>query len=724
MLLMAFARRIKIVHVWFAVMAGAVAVWTFAIAGFLQVTNPTIAMYWVQAYYIAGAVIAYSLLEFSLRFPKKRTVPLFARFVMVGIFVTILTVILTPGGLIEQISLRPDASLTVLLAPLPYALYTFYFILFVGVTTYVFLTSISEARLGRDRRLYGQLLLLTISMALSMIFGAWFNLILPLFGNYDLIWAGPPFAVIFALAALYAVTKQGLLDLRAALARTVVYILLLASLVAIYSIVVFGAIEQFIPRANQGVVGTMVQIATAVFLALTFQPLRRYFDKLTNTLFYRHEYDSNQILEKLRTVASNEVKTAKLVSTSTKILADVLVPEYITLYVQLHGSKWQRYSLDPRMPGEAARDDQEAFVRSSINTLPKVIEVRDISHLPPDTKQLLRGSEAVLVAQLRAQKELVGVLFVGAKQGDALYSDKDIQLLTAAADELALAIQNSLRFSEIDAFNTTLKARIDSATHELRLSNAQLQKLDEAKDEFVSMASHQLRTPLTSVKGYISMVLEGDAGSINDSQKHLLGEAFTSSERMVHLINDFLNVSRLQTGKFIVERRKMDMVKVTAQEVDGLKTTAEAHGLKLGFKAPKRPIIIYADEGKLRQVIMNFIDNAIYYSRPKTSITVQLKSTGDELELRVKDTGIGVPESEQGDLFTKFYRASNARKQRPDGTGVGLYLAKRVIDEHGGSVIFESTEGKGSTFGFRLPLKKLKLEPAAGANELDDQPDH
>src|SRR5690606_37795654 len=118
----------------------------------------------------------------------------------------------------------------------------------------------------------------------------------------------------------------------------------------------------------------------------------------------------------------------------------------------------------------------------------------------------------------------------------------------------------------------------NEATSELRSSNAQLQRLDEAKDEFISMASHQLRTPLTSIKGYVSMILDGDAGKVSDSQKHFLKEAFLSSERMVRLINDFLNVSRVQTGKFLIERKPINLAKLVSQELDSLEISAASRG--------------------------------------------------------------------------------------------------------------------------------------------------
>ena len=207
------------------------------------------------------------------------------------------------------------------------------------------------------------------------------------------------------------------------------------------------------------------------------------------------------------------------------------------------------------------------------------------------------------------------------------------------------------------------------------------------------------------------MVLEGDAGDITPAQRQLLEEAFTSSERMVHLIGDFLNVSRLQTGKFVIDRHAVDIARVIEQEIEGMKQIANSHNINLTLKKPARAPTLYLDESKIRQVIMNFIDNAIYYSPEGTSVRVTMEVEDGDVVFRVIDKGMGVPMSVQKKLFTKFFRAENARKQRPDGTGIGLYLAKRIVDGHHGKLVFESTVGKGSTFGFRLPIKQLSIEP-------------
>lgn len=325
-----------------------------------------------------------------------------------------------------------------------------------------------------------------------------------------------------------------------------------------------------------------------------------------------------------------------------------------------------------------------------------------------ETRRLLGSYKVDFVMPLRRGNDIIGFLFVGPKKNGFL-SAYDISMVGGIRDELAIAIQNAVSIEAIKELNANLQQRVDSATEKLRLSNDQLRGLDTAKDEFLSMASHQLRTPLTSVKGYISMVMEGDGGKISKLQKQLLAEAFTSSERMVHLINDFLNVSRVQTGKFMIDKHEIDLVKLVKQEVRGLITMADSRELKLQVEASDDSIRISVDEGKIRQVVMNFIDNALYYTKDNDTIVVRVSKYAKEVRVEIIDHGIGVPAAQQAQLFSKFFRADNAKTQRPDGTGVGLYLAKKVIDGHNGKLIFSSKEGVGSTFGFRLPLDKTTL---------------
>ncbi|MDO8265985.1 MAG: HAMP domain-containing sensor histidine kinase [Candidatus Saccharibacteria bacterium] len=310
------------------------------------------------------------------------------------------------------------------------------------------------------------------------------------------------------------------------------------------------------------------------------------------------------------------------------------------------------------------------------------------------------GIKSIIVYKLKTRERLVGILFIGSSEQSTSINIEEFEHLSRVSEATGIAIDNKLLFEEYQ-----------SVLLKLKHSNNKLKALDEAKDEFVSMASHQLRTPLTSIKGYISMVLDGDAGDINPTQKQMLGQALFSSQRMVYLISDLLNVSRLKTGKFVIEARPVYLPDLVESEISQLYEGATAKNITFSFDKPSNFPKLNLDDMKLRQVIMNFSDNAIYYTPSGGKITVSLKDKKDSVEFTVKDSGIGVPKAEQHKLFAKFYRAENARKARPDGTGLGLFMAKKVIIAQGGSLIFDSKEGKGSTFGFSFPKSRLEIKP-------------
>lgn len=306
-------------------------------------------------------------------------------------------------------------------------------------------------------------------------------------------------------------------------------------------------------------------------------------------------------------------------------------------------------------------------------------------------------------------QQVRGVIVISDKNDGIKYSEDELLVLESAVQQYSLLLENSAQFEKIQNFNITLKSEVDSATKELSSTYEKLQALDATKDEFISMASHQLRTPLTSVKGYVSMILEGDAGEITPLQRDLLNQSFISSQRMVYLIADLLNVSRLKSGKFVVERRATYLPDLVKTELDQVAEVAKGRGLKLEYIAPKTFPTLMLDETKTRQVIMNFTDNAIFYTPKGGSIKIELTYKGDSVSFTVKDNGIGVPKKDQKQLFAKFFRSSNARKARPDGTGLGLFMAKKVVMAQGGQIVFESEENKGSTFGFKFPVTSLEV---------------
>lgn len=293
---------------------------------------------------------------------------------------------------------------------------------------------------------------------------------------------------------------------------------------------------------------------------------------------------------------------------------------------------------------------------------------------------------------------------LGGKKDGGSYSDKDIKLLLAVSNCFVIGLKNVLQMMRIQEFNDVLTIKINEATKELVKKNKLLEKQDEQKNEFLSIASHQLKTPLTSLRGNLSMLADGDYGAVNATQRDIMLGVENQAALMSSLVSDFLDVSRLQSGKFVVDKKMIDITEVLTAQIDLVKKIAVDRKitmtLHIGSNIPK----INADDGKISQVIMNFMDNAIYYSPEGSEINVFLEGGEQTVEFKVMDQGIGVPRKEQEKLFTKFYRVHNAQKMRRNGVGIGLFLAKKIIDGHNGEIIFESKEGKGSTFGFRIPI--------------------
>ncbi len=519
-------------------------------------------------------------------------------------------------------------------------------------------------------------------------------------GSFEITDSGILIMALPVYALYISVFRHGLFDIRLAAIRSVGYGLTIAAMAGVYILLAYAVSFVFFGgNVTSGVGLSPANIAIALILAFIFQPIKHFFDQATNRIFYRGEYDTEEFFRGIGRILSFDTDLRMLLRQTSEYVSNNLKADRVFFYINGRGVFGERGLRKTSFPAVDI-DEIVRYYQKHHEASEAIVEgfVQDEA-----IKRILMSHRVKIVLPLILQKNVIGCLFIGEHKSRG-FSPRDVRTLESISNELTIAVQNSLSVEEIRELNQTLQRKVEDATKELRASNRQLQKLDEAKNEFMSMASHQLRTPLTSIKGYLDMVLQGDLGKVNATQKTVLSEAFLSSERMVALINDFLNVSRLQTGKFTIDRREGDLKEVVKGQVRMLKVVAKQHDLVIKEAIDKNVPVMDMDADKLQQVVLNFIDNAIYYSKPKTTIQVKLEMKGKEVEFTVQDTGIGVPQEEQAGLFGKFFRASNAKKRRPDGTGVGLFLTKKVITLHGGQVIFSSEENKGSTFGFRLPV--------------------
>ncbi len=618
-----------------------------------------------------------------------------------------IVILLSASNLIAGTVMIVDGKQQFLYGPLyfVFVIYIFISLLFIVRNLKISKNELSQTRQQKHTIRNGLIISMTLGLTLGAILPAVFS------GDTILDDFAPMALLYFIVVTAYTIVRHRLFDVKAIVARSVIYVISLASIVTAYVLFAFVIQRFLLSESSINIAQLIANAALAFILVVTYPYVKQRFDKITNRLFFRDAYDPQALIDKLNQTLVTNVQLESLLTKSALVLQENIKNDFCTFYIR------ETSYFPSRIIGAHRKDPEFVGMEELENCASKLhhrvhsVESGKEDEVETKLTKLLKKNQIEVMARLVTTLDYdvkgVGYIFMGQKKSGSLYTLQDLKIIEIIANELVIAIENVLRFEEIEQFNVTLQKKIDDATRELKESNEKLKALDEAKDEFVSMASHQLRTPLTSIKGYISMVLEGDAGKITDIQKQMLGQAFFSSQRMVYLISDLLNVSRLKTGKFVIEPKPVYLPDVVESEITQLNEGAIAKNLTLAFVKPKKFPTISLDEMKTRQVIMNFTDNALYYTPNGGKITIELKDKGKSIEFTVKDNGIGVPKAEQHKLFAKFYRAENARKARPDGTGLGLFMAQKVIIAQGGAIIFESKEGKGSIFGFSFPKAKL-----------------
>jgi signal transduction histidine kinase len=576
-----------------------------------------------------------------------------------------------------------------------------------------------EAKKLQDEQLKKQLRVLSISFMASIVLLMLLNFVLPaFFGLFALTQIGIFSLLIMIWGLIYTITKHRLFDIRMFVIRAVAYTLttIMLGLVYIAPLILISFTLTNTPFSRWKFISITLLMTLA---AASYSHLRGNFDKQTNRVFFREMYNPTELIGDINRALITTLNLKDLVSNSIKIIETHIKPEYcIFILKKTTGDGVRIVGTD----NKAAVDfdgELDQLIKLLNHRQEGVVVTDQLDGSQAELRDIMQAYNIAAVSRMVSKRgndiDWLGYIVLSPRKSGLAYSLQDMQVFEAIANTMVLAIQNALHFEEIQQFNLILQERVEDATRKLRATNDKLKKLDETKDEFISMASHQMRTPLTSVKGYLSMVLDGDVGKLNKQQEELLKQSFLSSQRMVNLISDLLNLSRLNTGKFVIDATSVDLRDVVEQELMQLREVAKSRDIALDYTRPESFPVLQIDENKMHQVVMNFIDNAVYYTPNGGTVSVSLVETPTTIEYRVKDTGIGVPREVQRHLFTKFYRAENAKRARPDGTGLGLFMAKKVIVAQGGAVIFESEEGKGSTFGFRFSKAVLASEQGVEA---------
>jgi len=510
------------------------------------------------------------------------------------------------------------------------------------------------------------------------------------------------FILVFLVIFAYTIVRHRLMDIKMVLRRSFVY------LFSVMAVAIPASIALYLANLFSPHYITYVSIAALIFSVSVFSPIRDYFYRIANKYFFSSLYDAREVISKMSDGLRSTLDVSEVYNFISETLTNSFHAKSVSILKYDAASNCYVTQFNKNFftagrhdfPGNSGL--QKEFADRSRALV--VEEIKSASYEKyKETIDLLLLLKVAVLVPLKVKDEVLGIIALGEKESGDMYNDEDLRTLETISSQAAISIKNAQLYDETKKFSRTLQAEVERQTAQLQSANKELQQLDKAKSDFISIASHQLRTPLTAIKGFSSMILEGSYGKVNVKVGDKIGKIFNSAERLIRLVNDLLDLSHMESGKMELKFVKIDFDDMVKSVIEELEPNAINKKLELTKKMPDKEFWVRADEQKLRQVVMNLIDNAIKYTQ-RGSVSISLEHKDGWAMMAVKDTGMGMHPGENERLFEKFMRGADASHYNTEGAGVGLYVAKKLIEEHKGKIWAESPgDGLGSTFFIGLP---------------------
>jgi signal transduction histidine kinase len=668
------------------------ALWTVANYFSLNAPTPESTLFWIRAVMFITAPLGPVLYLFIHTFPNadlninKRvlyTLIFLTLFVQAIAFTPLLFSGVTIG---EQITPTPAPGLLL------------FALLFVGAPIAGIIELFKKFRkaTGLERQQL-KFLVFGIGMTFSLLILTNFVFVV-LFQVSEFVIFGPIFSLFFVGSIFYAIVKHRLLAIRLILARSVAYFFLIAVLASIYTLGVFF-LSQYIFTGETAYEERYIYALLGVFIVLTFETIKNAVQQATDRVFFRGKYDSDELIFELTTIIASTYKLKELTQSTLHKLLDTLRVERGAFIVYRKQNKFT-------ISAEGYRK-LPAFKKETVDTLQKMNRMILLDEEKDrKTKQLLNQMGVIAVLPLSDRERNEGLLVLGSKKSGEMYTPQDIKILEIFGPIISIAIQNAKAYEEIKSFNKTLSDKVSAATKELQESHVKLQTLDKQKDKFLGMASHELKTPITSIKAFSQVLYRKIDKKEHKEYASLLESINTQTDKVTKLINDLLNVSNIEEGKLVLKKEKFDADELVTKTISDMQYTSDTHQIVKQGEITKPA---FGDADRLAQVLSNLLTNAIKYSPKAKKVLVELSQTKDYAKISVKDLGPGIEKVDQQKIFERFYRTKYHEEKNIAGFGLGLYIAAEIIKRNNGKLYVESTVGKGSTFSFTIPLYKNNL---------------
>jgi len=321
----------------------------------------------------------------------------------------------------------------------------------------------------------------------------------------------------------------------------------------------------------------------------------------------------------------------------------------------------------------------------------------------------LFGVEHFVLTPILTQNGIIGLLFVGNRSDASAVTEGDEELISILANQVGQSLENAQLFEQVYRSSQILESKVQERTKQLASALEEVQQISKNKSEFISAVSHELRTPLTSIKGYASLLMTGKLGAIPDKVKERLDKINKHSDNLVKLINDLLDIARIESGRFEMKYKNYNISSIIENVHDLLTPQLRENNIQWNVEIDEKTPQISLDASLIERVFINLVSNAIKFTSQNGTITIKVTYDDKNMSIDVIDTGIGISNEDIPRLFNEFYRVDNKINQSLKGTGLGLALVKNIIEAHQGKITVKSEIEKGTTFSFVLPFK-VKIE--------------
>jgi len=530
--------------------------------------------------------------------------------------------------------------------------------------------------------------------------------------------------LIFVVIISYAILKYRLMDMRVIARIFLIYSLDAAFVFAFYSVIIV-----VYPLLWGSVYNTYALLA-GVVVAPLFVSLFFFVNKIVTSFIDRHFfyslYNFRVTINQLASELNNYTDLNKIIDLIVETVKRTMnLNRSGVLLIEKNGREI-RYKV-ARVVGFNMNNGislvRDNFLTQYLKKIQKPLVREELPFLARDAKtdrernnflnleKEMAHIEAYLCLPLISAGDLKGIIVLGAKKTGDPFTTEDLDLLGSLSMQAGIAIDNARLYSETKNFNKVLQKKVDEQTQELKKRAEHLEKLLRMREEFLDIASHQLKTPISVIRGTISMFRDGSMDKLpKEQQQKFLDNIYHKTEKLNVIISDILRASEIDSDDFKIDpqiAQPASLPVILRSIYDDLHELAQDKGLALELKLPeKKDPKILTSADFLEQALYNLVDNSIKYTS-KGSVKIELSTTDGQAIVKVSDTGIGIPEADKKKIFEKFSRAKNAVDMYADGSGLGLFIVKRIIEAHpGGKIEFASEENKGTVFTVTLQLVK------------------